>query len=127
MKKPILNAKDLTDRIAELKAKKQLQEEALQTQFTQTIHTLRPGNLIKQGISKLSEMPVATGLIGTGVNIGIDLLTKKLLGSSEGTVKKLAKGALRYGITKFFGERAGAIKAYASVIAKRFLSKKEKD
>ena len=127
MKKPILTTLDLSERIQELQTLKQQQEAQLQQQLRQTLHTLRPGNLIKQGISKLSEMPVATSLIGTGVNLGVDLLSNKLLGKQGGTVKSLAKGAIRYGVSKLLGDKADTIKAYASVLLNRLTKKREKN
>jgi hypothetical protein len=127
MKTPILTPLDLSARIIELKAQKLQQEDELKVQFSKVVHSVSPGNLLKSGFHSLAESPLANGLIGTGLNLGVDLLSKKFLGNSAGPVKRLATKAISFGVGKILGSKAESIKAYATVLAKRILKGKNKE
>ncbi len=127
MNTPILTPLDLSARIIELKAQKMRQEEELKIQFSKAMHSVSPGNLIKTGFHSIAESPLANGLIGTGLNLGVDLLSRKLLGNSAGPVKKLATKAISFGVAKVLGSKADSIKAYATVLVNRILRGKKQD
>ena len=121
MNKPILTPLDLSARILELKVKKDQQEEAMKLQFSQAMHSISPGNLIKTGFRKFTESPIGTGLIGTGLNLGVDYLSRKFLGTSGSSTKKLAARAVNYGVGAILGKKSEMIKAYAGVLLNRII------
>jgi hypothetical protein len=126
MTTPILTPLDLKARILELKARKMQQEEELKLQFHDAMQSVSPGNLIKTGFNKLKEIPMTSGLIGSGITLGVDLISDKLLGGSGGMVKNLAKQAVSYGVTNLLGKKSETISTYAGVILNRIIKGNKK-
>lgn len=122
MKTEIVTPVDLSARILELKSKIHQQEEDIKNQFSEAMHSISPGNLIKSGFKKLTELPVsAPDLISSGLNMGANILSNKLLGSSNNTVKTIAAQALNYGANAILGEKAEKVKVYTNVILNRLI------
>ncbi len=122
MKTEIVTPLDLSARILELKSKMHEQEEAIKEQFSEAMHSISPGNLIKSGLKKLTDIPTsAPDLISSGLSIGANLLSNKLLGSSNSTVKTIAAKVLDYGAGAILGKKADKVKVYANVILNRLI------
>ena len=112
--------------IIELEKKKFLQEEALITQYHATRESLRPINLIKDGITKLTEMPgIGESLLKTAAGIGLGVLSKKLfLGKSPTLIKKLMSGVFELAVAKTSIDNADKIKAFGTSLYHNLFKKR---
>ena len=122
----INNKTTLTLAILELEKKKQVQEEELIAQFKTTRESFSPLNLIKDGITKLTEMPgIGEGFIKTAAGIGVGMLSKKLfMGRAPGPVKKLLSSVFEFAVAKTSIENADKIKAYGTSLYHNLFKKK---
>lgn len=105
---PVSATINLKKDIAELEAKKRLQEEDLKTQAHLVMEEMKPGNLI----SKSLQLPgVKNTLLNAAVALTTGYLSKTLLvGGSAGPVKKIAGDVLQWGITAVTGSKLNNVK-----------------
>ena len=110
----IKNRMELSEAVLQLEARKLMQEELLISQFKTTRESLSPGNLIKEGFQKLTNITDMPGnILKTVAGIGVGLLSKKLfLGRSNSLVKKLLSGVFEVAVAKSAISHADKIKAY---------------
>jgi len=124
----INNSQDLERAIIELEKRKLVHQDALVQQFRQTADSLRPGNLIKEGLSKLVQ-PGDTRSMALKVAGGIAMgfLTKKLmLGKTHSKVEALIGNAIKLGTTKAVVNNTDKIKAYGIAIYNNLFKKHKK-
>jgi len=110
-----INSKaSLDEAILQLEKRRLMQEEELIAQFKATRESLSPVNLIKDGFTRLTEMPgLGTGLLKTVAGMGVGVLSKKLfLGKSSSLVKKLLAGVFEFAVAKTTINNADKVKAY---------------
>ena len=112
--------------ILELEKKRMIQEEALIAQYHATRESLRPLNLIRDGISRLTEMPgIGESLLKTAAGIGLGVLSKKLfLGRSPGIIKKFLSGVFELAVAKTSIDNADKIKALGTSLYHNLFKKK---
>lgn len=105
---------ELDAAILQLEKRKLMQEELLISQFKATRESFSPGNLIKEGFQKLTNITDMPGnILKTAAGIGVGILSKKLfLGKSNSLVKKLLSGVFEVAVAKSTISHADKIKAY---------------
>lgn len=112
--------------ILELEQKKLQQEAALKVQYHITGESLKPVNLLKEGIGKLTHMPdTGGGLLKTAVGIGVAVLSKKLfIGKSSNIVKKLVGGIFELAVVNTTIGNADKVKAYGISLYRNLFKKR---
>jgi len=123
----INNSADLERAIIELEKRKVIQQELLKSQFSATADSLRPGNLIKEGLSKLVQPGDTRSMalkIAGGLAMGF--ITKKfMLGKTNTKAASLLGNAIKVGATKALVSNSDKIKAYGIAIYNNLFNKKK--
>ena len=122
----ITNRTSLKAAIIELENRKLVQEEELIAQYKATRESLRPLNLIKDGFTRLKEMPgIGESLLKTVAGIGVGVLSKKLfLGKSPTLIKKLLSGVFEFAVAKTSIDNADKIKAFGTSLYHNLFKKR---
>jgi len=99
--KKIYKAEDLKDAILELEAKKIVAEDALKSQFHETIETFKPANILKNTVSEVTASPqFKHNLFNLVLGLGAGYLTKKIaVGRKAGLFARTVGTALQFGVT----------------------------
>lgn len=99
--KKIYKAEDLKSAILELEAKKLVEEQALKSQFHETLQTLKPSSILKNTVSEVAAAPqFKHNLLNLAVGLGAGYLTKKVaVGKNAGLLARSLGTALQFGIT----------------------------
>lgn len=102
----------LTVRIHELEAKRAREFRALKEQVQQTQESLKPLNLIKSTLKKISYSPeIKNNLWGSAIGIGTGFLSRKLLmGGSHNPIKSIIGTLFQFAIGNIVSKRAEGIK-----------------
>ena len=109
----IKNADDLKAAISELKAREIREKLELKNNFHQFTESIKPGNLIRSSLHKVTSNPsgIAGSVIKASIGFGVGMLSKKLLvGRSTSLVKKLAGQAVKLGVTGLIARKSDQIK-----------------
>lgn len=121
----ISNSTELKEAIKALELKKKIQERALIDQFQVTADSLKPGNLIRNAVSKVMPPDVLETVLKTAGTVGMGLLSAKVFGgvaaASKG--KALLGGLLTQTATKTVVNNIDTIKAYGTAIIHNLFSK----
>ena len=107
MMNTIQTTNDLKAAIAALEAKSSAQQEALKLRLHETTTSFKPSNLLKSAIHGFREKPkLQSGILNSGIGLGVGLLAKRLLfGAKGGIIKKLAGKAVQLGVAKFVARK----------------------
>lgn len=108
----IKSADDLRTAIRLLEERQQLEKDQLVSDFHGLTESMKPMNLLKSSIHKITSKPGLMGsVINASVGIGAGLLSKKLLiGPSTGIVKKIAGNAIKLGVAGLINKKSDKIK-----------------
>ena len=124
----ITSAKELKQQIAELEARKIIQQENLKEAFADKLESLKPVNLVKTAFMNLStSSDLKDSVIDHTLGLTAGLLSKKILvGSSKNPIQKMLGSAIQLGVAKYVSDNADVIKGATVSIFNRFFHKKEK-
>lgn len=97
--KPLTQA-DIQSRIAFLETETARMEEELKLKISETYEHIKPINIIKRTIDRVSETPhLKQGLLNMALNAGLGFIGSKLMwGPSAGLARKAAGAALQLGV-----------------------------
>lgn len=110
-----LKSEDIKGRISQLEAQTQLMEVELKDKFTQTYHSLKPGNILKNTLSDFNATPgLKSTLFTTVLNLGLNFVGGKMLLGSGGIAKRAAGAALQFGAGKLIGKKINVLRKFAS-------------
>lgn len=125
---PVRNLADLDKAIAELKEKKELQEDEIHEAFEDLKEGLRPINLLKSAVHKITDTntPLELGLKIAGT-VGTALIAKKIFSSHKDDDKVVEKVVVKDDksylskfaqgmVTNFLVSHIPTIAAYSSAI-----------
>lgn len=92
---------DLKNAILELEAKKFVTEEALKSQFHETMSTFKPSNILKNTVSEVSASPqFKHNILNLALGLGAGYLTNKIaVGKKAGLLARTLGTALQFGVT----------------------------
>ena len=123
----ITSAKELKQQIADLEARKIIQQEGLKEAFGEKLESLRPVNLVKTAFMNLStSSDLKDGIIDHTLGLAAGLLSNKLLvGSTNNPIKKMIGSAVQLGVAKYVSEHTDVIKGSVISIFNKFFQKKE--
>lgn len=123
------NETDALDlRIRELREKRVKELRLLVAQFQTTQESLKPLNLIKSTIKKVStSTEIKDNVLGSILGLGTGLLSKKLMvGSSHNSIKNLFGTILQFAIGNVVSKRTEGIKSKIGKFL-HFYSKRRKE
>ncbi len=121
----IKNAQDLDEAITLLENKMLLQEKILRVQFTDTVDSFKPKNLLKAAYINATESnAIGSTLLKTAVGVGSTILGSKLIGGSS-LLGKLAGSAINAsGSSDAIFSNANKITAWSKAIFNNLFTKK---
>ena len=124
----INNSKELQAAIVELEKRRVIQESLLKEQFSAVKESLKPVNMIKRTISKITHTPeIRDGVLKTVAGVGLGLLTKNMfIGKAYPVVKSLFGNAVENSVDKTIKTSADTVKAYGTAIYNNLFKKKAK-
>jgi len=124
----INNSHDLEAAIIELEKRKVIQESLLKEQFHAVKESLKPINIIKKTISKVTHTPeIRNGILKTVAGVGIGMLTKNMfIGKAIPVVRSMFGNAVENSIDKTVKTGADTVKAYGTAIYNNLFRKKAK-
>lgn len=123
----IKHSNDLKAAIKELEAKEQMEKDQLVAEFRIFKESMKPANLLKQGLQKIKSSPgVSKSIFKTALSLGAGAITKKLFfGQSKSIVKKLAGNAIKLGVAGVVAKKSNQIKYAGLKLLTRVLGKKK--
>lgn len=124
----IRNKESLRNRILELENRKLEQEAGLKTRLEATRESIKPMNLVKDGLSSFTgSAGLGEGLVKTAAGIGIGLLSDKLIaGRTASTVTKALGKMIGLAATNTTIRQTNKIRAYGISIYKNLFGKKKR-
>ncbi len=122
----ITSTYELRDAIQQLELQRIEQKQLLKEQIHLTRESLRPINLIKDGVSNILNSPNLIGnTLNTVVGLTAGTLTKKIVvGASGNLLKKFFGSILQVGITTLIAKNPEIVKSFGQNILHRIVSKK---
>jgi hypothetical protein len=125
----ISDAASLKRSIEILKAEQETKRQLLQTQFYNTMETVKPINLMKGLIHDISSTPILTqNILGTASGMASSFLLRRFMpGSTAGLISRLVGTAIHYGITRASAKTSGIMHSVTHGIRKLFSKHKLKD
>lgn len=123
----INNVQDLDLAIASLENKKQSQEKLLHLQFTETVESFKPANLIKAAYKNATDSgAIGSTLLKVATGVGTTIIGNKLFTGSS-FLSKLAGTALNAGAGDgVINNNTNKIMAWGKAIASNLFTKKLK-
>src|SRR4249920_2005143 len=117
----ITNKEELRTQIELLEKQCRQKEELLKANGRVLYERLKPGNLIKEGVSQFIKEPgTKSKLLNSALGMGAGFLMRSFLPGRQATVFKSAVGtALQLGVANFVARKAGSWKEKASRIFSR--------
>ncbi len=108
----IQNSADLKAAIVEMEEKQRREKLELVENFHVLTESLKPMNLIKSSIHKVTSTPGIGGtILKASMGLGAGLISKKLLvGHSTGILKMLAGNAVKLGVAGIIAKKSDNIK-----------------
>jgi hypothetical protein len=99
----------------------------LKEQFFITYESLKPINLIKNGLKDIFLSPnLLDNFLGTTVGLATGFLSKKIVvGASSNIIRKLLGSLLEYGVTNLVAQHPEGIKSLGQLIFQSIFHKKE--
>ncbi|CAN5460305.1 hypothetical protein BH11BAC3_BH11BAC3_09510 [soil metagenome] len=122
----IKSSSDLKTAIVKLEAKEALEKEELISNFNSFKESMKPMNLIKSTVSKVtSQQGVVGSIIKTSLGLGAGLISKNLFwGKSPSIFKRLAGTAVKLGVTGIVARNTDKIKYKGLKLLTSVLGKK---
>ena len=101
----------------------------LKEQGKATYESIKPINLIKNGIKELASEPNLKGdLVNTALSLATGYLSKKvIIGSTHNPIKQLLGNFLQAGVSSLVSKNADEIKSVVYSLLKNIISKKQKN
>ena len=101
--------------------------QSLQETFRDSLEDLKPVNLIKKTITKLTgETDIRKGFLDSLIGLTAGYLSEKIIvGKSHNPIKKLLGAILQVGVTGIVSKNAGGIRSAATGIVKVFSKKND--
>lgn len=108
----IQNSADLKAAIIEMEEKQRREKLELVENFHVLTENLKPMNLIKSSIHKVTSTPgIAGTILKASLGLGAGMISKKLLiGHSTGILKTLAGNAVKLGVAGIIAKKSDNIK-----------------
>ena len=125
----ITSAAGLKNEIQLLEAEQGIKAQLLKDQFSVTVESLRPVNLLKSTMNDISSSPnLIENIFGTAMGIVSGFLTNRVfVGASGSLVRKLLGSALQFGVTNVVAQNPATIKSLGQTILQFFLRRREKN
>ncbi|MEO6231368.1 MAG: hypothetical protein ABJB11_05050 [Ferruginibacter sp.] len=122
----IKSSADLKTAIVKLEAKEAIEKEELISNFNSFKESMKPMNLIKSTLTKVTSQPGVVGsIIKTSLGLGAGLISKNLLwGKSRSIFKRLAGTAVKLGVTGIVARNTDKIKYKGLKLLTSVLGKK---
>ena len=123
----ITTAAALQEQIHLLEIKQASALQSLQETFRDSLEDLKPVNLIKKTITKLTgETDIRKGFLDSLIGLTAGYLSEKIIvGKSHNPIKKLLGAILQVGVTGIVSKNAGGIRSAATGIVKVFSKKND--
>jgi hypothetical protein len=124
--KNIKSIAELEEAILELEKKRVIQESMLKAQFEAVKDSLKPMNMLKTGISKITNnTEVSDGVIKTAMGVGLGLLTRNSwLGRTIPIVQTMFNTEVNKKVKEGVDTGTNALKAYGKAIYNNLFKKK---
>ena len=124
----ISTIEDLDSAIAELQQKKIDTKEQLKADFHELHESIRPINLLKSGIQKLTAPgDIRSTLLKAAGGLGMGLLTKGLIsGKTGGAIGSMVSNTLKASVSNTVYNNTDKIKAYGLAIYNNLFRKGKK-
>lgn len=123
----ITNSTQLQSAIADLKLREAAEKEALMEQWQDTVESLKPGNLIRSAMNKITGGKLSGNVMDAAIGVGAGLLTKKIvIGRSGNIFKKILGNVIEVGVANLVANNTGKIGGGLKAIS-NFFKKKEAD
>jgi hypothetical protein len=118
---------ELKDAIRILKAEQSVKLELLKEQFSATVQSLSPINLLRNTLNKVTSAPsFKTGLTATLVGFAAVFFTGRMFkGPSTCAFRKVLWTLLETGLTGFIAQHSDAIRSFGGSLFKYLLLRKE--
>jgi|GEM_PF-222263 hypothetical protein len=124
MKPKVTNAAELDQAIEDLKKKSARQKIEMQEAFHEVTQSLKPANLVKNGMRSVLGGEGKTDILNALIGIGSGMLGRKLLiGRSSGIVKKTLGKVVQWGMAGIISRNAEKIKEKAGEIIDKVFKK----
>ncbi len=122
----INNEEELALAIQQLELKQKRQEQELVDHFHATIDSFKPGNLVKNAVSKIGNPAVISTILKTAGSLGVGFLTTKLAGGAAATStgRGLISSLLKQSAAKTVFSNIDKIKAYGLAAYNNIFGKK---
>ena len=124
----ISTIEDLDSAIAELQQKKIATKEQLAADFHELHESIRPINLLKSGIQKITAPgDIRSTLLKAAGGLGMGLLTKGIIsGKTGGAIGSMVGNTLKATVSNTIYQNADKIKAYGLAIYHNLFGKGKK-
>ncbi|OFY44367.1 MAG: hypothetical protein A2X18_01820 [Bacteroidetes bacterium GWF2_40_14] len=125
----ITSTAGLREAITQMSYEHALQGELLKEQFSITLDSLRPVNLIKDTFRDVVESPdLISNVINTSLGLAAGYITNKVfVGSHGGLLKRLLGSIIQMGVTTAIAVNPDMVKSFGIKILQTILSRKEKN
>ena len=112
--------------IAQLKAKKEVQELELKASLKETVEALKPVNLIKTAWNQVTTSPeLKDNIVDNGIGLAAGFVSKKILiGNTHNPIKRLLGSLAQYGISNAVANHPDAIKNVGTTLFKMIFKKR---
>jgi len=112
-------------RIITLQQELEKDELELKAAFKETLHGLKPGNLIKSSIKEIVKSPeLKSNIINAVIGLATGFLARKLIvGRSHNPIKKLVGKLAEVSVANKVGSNADGIRSIGSLLFKKFFHK----
>jgi len=119
----------LNERILFLQNKQAEQLQTLKDQFAVTYESVKPINLIKNGLNEIASSPdIKNGILNNVIGLTTGYLSKKvLIGSSHNPIKKILGMLLQFAIANVVSKHSETIKSTGEYVVKRILKNRNKE
>lgn len=117
----------LKEAITLLEYEQTIQGQLLKEQFSLTIDSLRPVNLIKETFKDVVELPdLTSNILSTSLGLIAGYFTNRIfIGSSGNLLKKLLGNIIQLGVTTIIAVNPEVVKSFGMRILQNIFSKKE--
>jgi hypothetical protein len=120
----ITNSLQLQAAIADLKLREAAEKEALVEQWQDTLESLKPANLIKSAMNRITGGKLTDNVMDAAIGVGAGLLSKKILVGRSGNVfKKILGNVVEVGVANLVANNAGKISGGLKSIGNFFKKK----
>ncbi|MEN6619529.1 MAG: hypothetical protein ABFC28_08595 [Rikenellaceae bacterium] len=123
----ITSTTELKEAITQLGYEQAIRGQLLKEQFSITLDSIRPVNLIKDTLKDVVESPdLISNILSTSLGLTAGYFTNRMFaGSSGNLLKRLFGNIIQLGITTIIATNPEAVKSFGKCVLQNIFSKKE--